>query len=76
MLDIKYIRENPTEVIERLAQKGRDAKEEIARILELDTQRRSMISENALSRLNRTRFPSPFPSLRRKVRMLLLFSHR
>ena len=30
MLDIKYIRENPSEVIDRLAQKGRDAKEEIA----------------------------------------------
>ena len=46
MLDIKYIRENPNEVIERLAQKGRDAKEEIAKILELDAQRRSIIAEN------------------------------
>ena len=46
MLDIKYIRENPNEVVERLAQKGRDAKEEIAKILELDAQRRSIIAEN------------------------------
>jgi len=46
MLDIKYIRENPGEVVERLAQKGRDAKEEIAKILELDSQRRSIIAEN------------------------------
>ena len=46
MLDIKYIRENPNEVIDRLAQKGRDAKEEIAKILELDAERRSIITEN------------------------------
>ena len=46
MLDIKYIRENPNEVIERLAVKGRDAKEEIAKIIELDAQRRAMIAEN------------------------------
>ena len=46
MLDIKYIRENPEEVIARLAQKGRDAKEEIASILELDTKRRAIIAEN------------------------------
>ena len=36
MLDIRYIKENPQEVIERLAIKGKDAKEDIARILELD----------------------------------------
>ena len=32
MLDIKYIRENPEEVIARLAKKGKDAKEEIAHV--------------------------------------------
>ncbi len=46
MLDIKLIKENTEDVINRLAAKGKDAKEEIARILELDTQRRAMISEN------------------------------
>lgn len=45
MLDIKYIRENPQEVIDRLAMKGKHAEEEIAKILELDAQRRSIISE-------------------------------
>ncbi|MBQ5601311.1 MAG: serine--tRNA ligase [Clostridia bacterium] len=45
MLDIRYIKENPQEVIERLAIKGKDAKEEIARILELDAQRRALITE-------------------------------
>lgn len=45
MLDINYIKENPTEVIERLAIKGKDAKEDIEKILELDTKRRALITE-------------------------------
>ncbi len=45
MLDIRYIKENPEEVIERLAIKGKDAKEEIGQILALDAQRRSLITE-------------------------------
>ena len=45
MLDIKYIKEKPEEVIDRLAKKGKDAKEEIAKILELDAQRRALIGE-------------------------------
>ncbi len=44
MLDIRYIKENPDEVVARLAKKGKDAKEEIAQILELDAQRRALIS--------------------------------
>ena len=36
MLDIKYIKECPDEVIARLAMKGKDAKEEIEQILDLD----------------------------------------
>lgn len=46
MLDIKLIKENTEEVIQRLANKGKDAKEEIARILELDAERRAIIVEN------------------------------
>ncbi len=45
MLDINYIKENPNEVIERLATKGKDAKEEIEKILELDAKRRALITE-------------------------------
>ena len=45
MLDIKYIKENPDEVIARLKKKGKDAKEEITRIVELDAQRRALIAE-------------------------------
>ena len=43
MIDIKYIRENPEEVIERLKKKGKDAAEEISRINTLDGERRDLI---------------------------------
>lgn len=43
MIDIKYIRENPEEVIERLKKKGKDAAEEIGRINTLDGERRDLI---------------------------------
>ncbi len=45
MLDINYIKSNPDEVIARLATKGKDAKEEITKILELDARRRALIVE-------------------------------
>ncbi|MBQ8309463.1 MAG: serine--tRNA ligase [Clostridia bacterium] len=45
MLDIKYIKEKPEEVIARLAKKGKDAKEEIEMILKLDAERRAVIGE-------------------------------
>ena len=45
MLDINYIKENPQEVIDRLAMKGKDAQEDIAKILELDGKRRALIAE-------------------------------
>ena len=45
MLDIKYIKECPDEVIARLAKKGKDAKEDIEMILKLDSERRALINE-------------------------------
>ena len=45
MLDINYIKSNPDEVIARLATKGKDAQEEITKILELDARRRALIVE-------------------------------
>ena len=46
MIDIKLIKENPEEVIARLAAKGKDARADIARILELDAQRREIIGRS------------------------------
>ncbi len=43
MIDLKYIKENPAEVIERYLIKGKDAKEDIEKILALDTERRALI---------------------------------
>ncbi len=45
MLDIKYIKENPEEVIARLQKKGKDARTEIEEILALDAERRALIAE-------------------------------
>ena len=46
MLDIKLIKENTEDVLTRLQNKGKDAKEEIARILELDAERREIIGRS------------------------------
>ena len=45
MIDIKLIKENPEEIVRRYAVKGKDAKNEIAKILELDAKRRALIAE-------------------------------
>ena len=45
MLDIKYIKENPEEVIARLQKKGKEAREEIEQIIKLDGERRDLIRE-------------------------------
>ena len=45
MLDIRRIKENPEEIIDLLARKGKDARETIERILELDNQRRVLVNE-------------------------------
>ena len=48
MIDIKYIKENPDEVVARLAAKGKDAKEDVENILRLDGERRTLIAETAI----------------------------
>ncbi len=45
MLDINYIKENPELVVKRLAAKGKDAENDIAKIIELDAKRRALIAE-------------------------------
>lgn len=46
MIDIKFIKEQPEEVIARLAAKGKDVREDIAKILELDARRREIIGRS------------------------------
>ena len=45
MLDIRRIKENPEEIIDLLARKGKDARQTIERILELDDRRRALVNE-------------------------------
>ena len=66
MLDIKYIKENPAEVIERLAKKGKDAKEEIAKILELDETRRGFISETEAIKAEQNRTNKLIPQYKKE----------
>lgn len=66
MLDVKLIRENPEEVIRRLAAKGTDAKEDIGRILELDARRREMIGENEAKKAQQNRVSKQIPQMKKE----------
>ena len=66
MLDIKYIKENPDEVIARLAKKGKDAKEEIAQILDLDAQRRALIAETETIKAEQNKINKLIPQYKKE----------
>lgn len=68
MLDIKLIKENPQDVIDRLAAKGKDAAEEIKRILELDEARRAQISENESKKAEQNRQTKLVPQMKKEGR--------
>ena len=66
MLDIKYIKENPDEVVERLAKKGKDAKEEIEAILKLDAKRRELLAEIESSKAEQNKTNKMIPALKKE----------
>ena len=66
MLDINYIKENPSEVIERLAKKGKDAQEDIAKILELDAKRRALIAETEALKAEQNKLTKMIPSYKKE----------
>ncbi len=66
MLDIKLIRENAEDVIARLAAKGKDAREEIERILVLDAQRREMIAENEAKKAEQNKVNKDIPRIKKE----------
>ena len=68
MIDIKYIKENPEEVIERLAKKGKDAKEEIATILDLDGKRRALIAETESLKAEQNKASKLLPQYKKEGR--------
>ncbi len=66
MLDIKYIKENTEEAIQRLANKGKDARDEITRIIELDAKRRAMISETEALKAEQNKVSKSIPQLKKE----------
>lgn len=66
MLDIKYIKENPDEVIARLAKKGKDAKAEIEQILDLDAQRRALIAETETIKAEQNKINKLIPQYKKE----------
>lgn len=66
MLDIKYIKENPEEVIARLAKKGKDARAEIEEILKLDGERRALIAGNEAMKAEANKTNKLIPQYKRE----------
>ena len=66
MLDIKLIRENTEDVIARLAAKGKEARNEVERIVELDALRRQMIAENETKKAEQNKVNKDIPRLKKE----------
>ena len=66
MLDIKYIKEKPDEVIARLAKKGKDAKDDIAQILNLDSRRRALIAETETLKAEQNKLSKMVPQYKKE----------
>jgi len=66
MLDLKLIKDNPDEVVRRLAAKGKDAKSEIYRILELDTKRRSLIQSTEALKAEQNKVSKEIPRMKKE----------
>lgn len=66
MLDIKQIRENPTEVKARLATRQKDYSAEIDRILAADEERRAMIAETEALRARQNAESKKIPMLKKE----------
>ncbi len=66
MLDIKYIRENPEEVIARLQIKGKDARADIEAILALDGERRALIAETETIKAEQNKMNKLIPQYKKE----------
>ena len=65
MIDIKKIKENPQKVIELFARKEKDAAEEIAKILELDEQRRTLIQKTESMKSEQNKVSKQIPAMKK-----------
>ena len=66
MLDIKYIKENPEEVVARLAMKGKDAKEDVAKIIDLDGKGRAIIGETESLKAEQNKVTKMIPMMKKE----------
>ena len=66
MIDINYIKNNPEEVIARLAKKGKDARQEIEQILQLDAERRALIVEGEAIKAEQNKINKQIPQLKKQ----------
>lgn len=66
MLDIKYIKEKPDEVVERLAKKGKDAKDEIEAILKLDAKRRELLADIESAKAEQNKTSKMIPAIKKE----------
>jgi seryl-tRNA synthetase len=66
MLDLKYIKEKPEEVVERLKKKGKDAEEEIKEILRLDELRRDLISKTEVLKAEKNKTSKLIPQYKKE----------
>jgi len=65
MLNIKVIKDNPQEVIDLLAAKGKDAKAEVEEILRLDGERRARILENDNLKAEQNKVSKQIPAMKK-----------
>ena len=65
MIDMKWIRENPEEVIARYAKREKDCRAEVMRLVELDTQRRAMISETDALKAQQNQVSKQIPAMKK-----------
>lgn len=66
MLDIRYIQQKPEEVIERLAKKGKDAKEDVAAILSLSETRKRLIAETEALKAEKNKTSKLIPQYKKE----------
>ena len=66
MLDIKFIKENPALVKERLASRQKDYNGEIDRLLELDVERRALIADTEQKKAEQNRISKQIPALKKE----------
>jgi len=65
MLDIRRIKETPAHIIELIARKGKDVSEEVTEILQLDEQRRALITEGDTLKAEQNRVSKEIPRMKK-----------